>query len=229
MKYRASRPLYAFLLTIAFACYARAQNQPVPAVPQDVRAFAARYVAAINARDAAGIRALYSAKSLACITPQNRDYYDALMPVHATDRVPPGYTISLLPVNENNVKGLAAYATFPVKPLNELHIDYQQGEQGGQVIIYLVRENGRWVADFPCATEAALKQYHDDAPERKALEAHYQALADAIQQPLRNELIALLRDHKNSTAITRYQQASKQDIKTSMFVIHDLDEQLDAH
>lgn len=169
MKYSASRPVYAgFLLAIAFACCAHAQNQPVPRpVPEDVRAFAARYVAAINARDASGIRALYSAKSLACITPQTKDFYDAVMPVHATDDVPAGYTISLLPVNEDNVKALAASETFPVKPLNELHIDYQQGEQSGTVIIWLVRENGRWGGDFPCATEAALKQIATRRPSAK--------------------------------------------------------------
>jgi hypothetical protein len=43
MKYLARRPVCVLLLTIAFACCANAQNQ---AVPEDVRAFAARYVAA---------------------------------------------------------------------------------------------------------------------------------------------------------------------------------------
>ena len=226
MKYSARRPVCGFLLTIAFAWCANAQNQ---AVREDVRAFAARYVAAINAKDAARILAMYNSKSLACITPQTKDFYDAVMPVHASDHVPADYTISLLPVNENNLKALADSETFPVKPLNELHIDYQQGEDSGSVVIYLVRENGRWVGDFPCATEMALKRYRDEAPQRRKLEAHYKALADGIQQPLRGELIAMLRDHKRGRAITRYHEASGQDYKTSIYVINDLVQQLDAH
>jgi hypothetical protein len=227
MKYSARRPVCCFLLTIAFAWCANAQNQ---AVPDDVRAFAARYVAAINAKDAARILAMYDSKALACITPQTKDFYDAVMPVHASNHVPAGYTISLLPVNENNLQALLAdFEPLPVKPLNELHIDYQQGEENGSVIIYLARENGRWVGDFPCAKKIALKQYRDEAPERKELFAHYKALADGIQQPLRDQLIAMLRDHKRSSALTRYHEASGQDYKTSVHVINDLVEQLDAH
>jgi hypothetical protein len=226
MKYSASQPVCCFLLMIAFAWCANAQSQVVPA---EVRAFAARYVAAINAKDAARIRAMYNAKSLACITPQNQDFYDAVMPVHSSDHVPADYKISMQPVNDDNLKALAASETFPVEPLKELHIDYLQGEESGTVILWLIQENDRWVGDFPCATEAAPKRYHDQAHKRKELEAHYKALADGIQQPLRGELIALLRDHKRSSALTRYREASGQDYKTSIFVINDLVEQLDAH
>lgn len=226
MKYSARRPVCCILLTIAIASYANAQNQ---AVPEDVRVFAARYAAAINAKDAARIRAMYNSKSLACITPQTREFYDAVMPVHSSDHVPADHTVSLLPVNEDNLKALADSQTFPVKPLKELHIDYQQGEESGTVVIWLARENGRWVGDFPCATETALKKYRDEAPQRKELEAHYKVLADGIQQPLRGELIAMLRDHKRSSALTRYRESSGQDYKTSLFVINDLVQQLDAH
>jgi hypothetical protein len=226
MKYSIRRSVCCVLLMIAFASRANAQNQ---AVPEDVRAFATRYVAAINAKDASRVLAMYNSKSLACITPQTKEFYDAVMPVHSSDHVPAGYMISLLPVNEDNLKALADSETFPVKPLNEVHIDYQQGEESGTVVIWLTRENGRWVGDFPCATETALKRYRDQAPQRKELEAHYKAVADGIQQPLRSELIAMLRDHKHSSAVTRYHEASGQDYKTSMYVINDLVQQLDAH
>jgi len=224
MKYSARRPLYVFLLTLAFACCASAQTQPVP---EDVRAFAARYVAAINAGDAARILAMYNSQSLACITPENKDFYDTVMPIHPSDHVPPGYTVSLLPVNQDTLRVLADTETFPIKPLNELHIDYQQGEESGTVILWLVRENGRLMGDFPCATESALKQYRDQAPQRRELEAHYKSLAAGIQQPLRDELLALLRDHKRSSAITRYREASGQDYKTAIFVLNDLAQQRD--
>lgn len=226
MKYSSHRAVCCILLAIAFASCANAQSEVVPA---EVRAFAARYVAAVNAKDATRIRAMYNAKSLACITPQNLDYYDAGMPVLARDHVPADYRISMLPVNEDNLKALADTETFPVKPLKELHIYYQQGEEYGTVVLWLIQENGHWVGDFPCATEAALKQYHDEAPQRKELLAHYKALADGIQQPLRGELITLLSDHKRSSALTRYREASGQDYKTSIFVLNDLVEQLDAH
>jgi hypothetical protein len=226
MKYSARRPLCYILLAIAFACCTNAQNQVVPA---EVRVFAAHYVAAINAKDAAQILAMYNSKSLACVTPETKDFYDAMIPVYSGDHVPASYTVSLVPVNEDNLKALADSETFPVKPLRELHIDYQQGEESGTVLVFLVQEDGRWVGDFPCATEAALKRYRDEAPQRKELEAHYKALANGIQQPLRGELTAMLRDHKRSSAVGRYHESSGQDYKTSMFVINDLEQQLDGH
>jgi hypothetical protein len=191
-------------------------------VPDDVRAFAARYVAAMNAKDVVRIHAMFDSQSLACITPQTKEFYDGAMAVSLRDHVPAGYIVSLLPVNEDNVKALAASQTFPVKPLSELHIDYQEGDDGGQIIIWLARENGRLVGDFPCATESALKEFRDDAPKRKEFEARYKALADGIPKPLRGELIAMLRDHKTSSAIDRYHVLSGQDVQTSMYVINEL-------
>jgi hypothetical protein len=226
MKYSALQSLCCILLIIAFATSANAQDQ---VVPEEVRAFATRYVAAINARDASQILAMYNSKSLACITPQNQDFYDSVIPIHSSDHVPADYTIALLPVNEGNLKALSASFRFPVNPMKELHINYQQGEEGGMVIIWLIQENGRWVGDFPCATETALKQYRDGAPKRKAAEAHYKALADGIKQPLRGELIAMLRDHRKPSAVNRYHESSGQDFQTSMYVINDLAQQPDTH
>jgi hypothetical protein len=39
----------------------------------------------------------------------------------------------------------------------------------------------------------------------------------------------MLRDHKHSSALARYREASGQDFKTSIYVINDLEQQLDAH
>src|SRR5258707_15639159 len=118
---------------------------------------------------------------------------------------------------------MADSQTFIGNAVNELHIDYQQGEESGTIVIWLAGENGRWVGDFPCATETALKRYREQAPQRKELEAHYKALADSFQQSIRNELIVMLRDHKHSSALARYCESSGQDFNTSIYVINDFE------
>ena len=88
--------------------------------------------------------------------------------------------------------------------------------------MYLIHENGRWFYDLPCATDAAIKQYRDNAAANEAALAHYKALASEIKEPLRSELLGLLRAHETGTATDRYHQATGQDYKTSMYVINAL-------
>ena len=88
--------------------------------------------------------------------------------------------------------------------------------------MYLIHENGRWFYDSPCATGAAIKEYRDNAAANEALLAHYKAVAQEIKEPLRSELLGLLRAHKTGTATDRYHEATKQDYKTSMYVMNAL-------
>lgn len=220
MRFAIPRAICAFVFGFAFVSGVQAQNQ---AVPGDVKAFVTQYVAAFNAKDVARLESMYHPKSAACITPENKDYYDGALAVQMRDPIPANYTISMMTPNENNLKALESMGlSWPVKPAQELHIDYQQGDDVGSVIVWLVQEHGRWIADFPCATDAAIKQFHDGAAERKAAEARYKALADAIKDPLRSELLGMLRAHETGRATDRYHGATGQDYKTSMFVINEL-------
>jgi hypothetical protein len=198
---------------------AQAQDRPSPA---EAKAFAAHYVAAMNAKDVARLLTFYHPKSAACITPETKDYYDGAMKVSVSESIPPNYTFSVMAVNEGNLKAIESMARFPVKPTSEMHIDYQQGDDVGSVVLWLAQENGRWFADQPCATEQTLKEFRDGAAARQEAMAHYKSLADGIKDPLRSELIAMLRKHETGSATDRYHEASGQDMKTSMFVINEL-------
>jgi hypothetical protein len=213
--------IFAMALTFASAFEVRAQNATVPA---DVKAFAAQYVAAFNAKNEARLLSLNLPQSRACITPANKDIYDSLLFMQMRGRIPPSYLLSLMPVNEGNLKALADVEYFPVKPERELHIDYQYPEtnDGGQIVLWLVRENGRWMADFPCMTAHGIKNYRDNAAARE----HYKVLAAAIKEPLRSQLLAMLRAHQTGEAEERYQKATGSDMRTSMLVINALGDQM---
>ncbi len=219
MKFAKRRFLCLMLVSLCLACYARAQSRAPQA---DVKTFVTEYVAAFDAKDAARLQALYESKSRACIAAEDKEFYDFSLAVMWQDTIPPKYTFTVSAVNENNLKAIETFGWFPLKPTHELHIDYQQGDDSGTVIVYLVRENGRWLADQPCATEQTVKQFRDGAPARKAAEAHYKALARAIREPLRSQLVALLREHKTGDAIERYKKASGTDGQTAMLVIDQL-------
>jgi hypothetical protein len=198
---------------------AEAQDQPSPA---EAKAFAAQYVAASNAKDKPRVLSLFHPKSVACITPETKDFYDGAMEVSMRETIPADYKFTVMPVNQENLKAIESMGRFPVTPTSEMHIDYQQGDDAGSVVLWLVRENGRWFADQPCASEQTLKQFRDGAAARKEAEARYKMLADGIKDPLRSELIAMLHKHETGSATDRYHQASGQDMQTSMFVINEL-------
>jgi hypothetical protein len=200
-----------------------AQNQPSPA---EAKALAAQYVAAANAKDIPRLLTLYHPKSAACITPDTKDYYDWALGVSMRDSIPADYRFTVMAVNEGNRKGIESMARFPVNPTSEMHIDYQQGNDVGSVVLWLAQENGRWFADQPCVTEQSLKIFRDGAAARKEAQARYKSLADGIKDPLRSELMGMLGKHDTAAAIDRYRQASGQNTTTSMLVINELKAEL---
>lgn len=219
LKFVKRRFLWLILISLCAACYAHAQTQVTQA---DAKAFVTEYVAAYNSKDAARLQGLYDSKSRACFTGEGKDFYDGAMAAMSRDPIPAKYTFKVSAINEINMKAMESFGRFALKPTRELHIDYQQGDDVGSVIVYLVQENGRWRADQPCASEQSLKQFRDDAPARKEREAHFKSLANSIQEPLRSQLTALVREHKTAQAIDRYKKASGQDSQTAMLVIHQL-------
>ncbi len=219
MKLVKRRSLWLILISLCAACYGRAQSQVSQA---DTKAFVTEYVAAYNSKNAARLQGLYDSKSRACFAGEGKDFYDGALEIMWRDPIPAKYTFKVSALNEINMKAMESFGQFALKPTRELHIDYQQGDDLGSVIVYLVQENDRWRADQPCASEQSLKEFRDNAPARKEREAHFKSLADSIQEPLRAHLTALLREHKTAEAIDRYKEASGQDGQTAMLVINQL-------
>lgn len=194
------------------------------AAPPDVKAFAAQYVAAYNSKDQARLMSLYLPESRACITPANQDVYDELASLNRRNVVAPGYLLSFTPVNESNLRALASQVYFTVKPERELNIDYQfpNTNDGGQLVLWLVRRDGRWWSDFPCMTAQGLKDFRDSAAAR----AKYKGMAASIREPLRSQLLAMLRQHQLGEAEQRYQKAVGCDRRAAVLVIFALQDQL---
>ena len=72
------------------------------------------------------------------IAPENKSFYDDEMAVRWRDPIPPNYTFKISPVNENNLKAIEQLGPLPVRPDQELQIDYQEGDDSGSIVIYLV-------------------------------------------------------------------------------------------
>lgn len=208
------------VLALLIAPHLFAQND----APPDVRAFAAQYVAAFNAKDHARVESLCVPESRACITPANHDAYDAVLATDMLDPVPSQYQLSFMAVNQGNLKAVSTLGRFPVQPERELHIDYQypNSNDGGQIDLYLVRRDGRWLSDFPCMNAASIQSVRDNIKGRE----RFKAMAAAINEPLRSQLLTMLRAHQSGEAESKYQQVQGGDMRTAMLVIDELKEEV---
>jgi hypothetical protein len=203
---------------------AKIANQPAT-INESVK----QYVAAINARDLAAYRSLASYKSLACVNAQSHDFYDRMFHVDLRHPIPADYKFTAKVVGKDDDLGFAGYAVFPARPTQQVQIDYTQGvENSGSVMFWLIQDRGGWSQVFPCATGETLEKFKAKLPEIKANEEKTKALVAGLTEPLRNELIALLKQGKSSTAASRYAQSTGHDHETGMFVVEELEYQLDS-
>lgn len=195
--------------------------------PATIQELVSRYVAANNAQDAGVMNALLHPKSLACITPENRDFYDRADAVSMRQPIPADYKFTDTVLMGKDVPPLNGYATFPLPPTHQIQIEYTSGaENSGTVMMWLVGENGRWYKDDPCVNADIVKQFHDDLPNIKAREQATKDLVAQIQEPLLSELKSLLKEGKGATASKRYGAATGKDGDTSLAVIEELEFQL---
>lgn len=195
--------------------------------PSSIKELVSRYVAANNAQDANAMNALLHPKSLACITPENGDFYDRAVAVSMRQPIPSDYHFTDTALGEKDALPVYAYGTFPIRPNHQIQIEYSSGaESSGTVIFWLVSENGHWYKDDPCANPDVIKQFHDDLPNIKAREQATKALVAQIQEPLLSELKSLLKQGKSATASRRYAQATGKNGDTSGMVIDELEYQL---
>jgi len=197
--------------------------------PATINEFVKQCVAAINARDLAAYRSLASSKSLACINDESHDFYGRMFHVDLRHPIPADYKFTTKEVGKDDDIGYGGYAVFPLRPSQQVQIDYTQGmENSGTVIFWLVQDHGGWSDVFPCATAETLQKFKAKLPEIKANEEKTKALIAGLTEPLRSELIALLKQGKSNTAATRYAQSTGHDHETGMFVVEELEYQLDS-
>ena len=155
-------------------------------VPPEVRSFAAQYVAAINAKDFTRLRSYFVPQSRACITPENKEVYDSVLAMQFTDHIPRAYVLTQMAVNQSNLRALSDVQYLPVKPERELRIDYHYPgtNDGGVVVLWLARQDGRWMDDRPCITAHGIKVYRENSAARRA----YWHAARATNRPGRVSL-----------------------------------------
>jgi hypothetical protein len=212
-------------LALLPAASAGAQGREVP-IEAGHRIFVAEYVAAVNARDAERFRRLVHPKSLACVSDANRDFYDAWVARAFRHTLPDTYRLTSVKALPPNTPPIVppGMAIDPVPPTHQIQIDVQTAPYRFVVILLQVtRSAGAWLQVMPCPTAEGLAAFRAAKQKGAARDARVKALAAALADPLRAEILALVKAGKKIDAVKHYQAASGEDLTTAKSVVEALD------
>lgn len=214
---RFTTPLLTLALVGGPAASASAQNGN-PAQQQLVQS----YVAAVRSHDPARVLALFHPKVLACRNDSTHDYFDYLASQNLR-QVPLGkYTSSVSPLPASGPPAIlpATMFKYPVQPTYQMQLDWNNSPTRSVTVMRnIAAQDGRWFMVEACPSAEGMKFFRDNLARRQQQQAHVQALAAKVKDPLRSQLRALLKQGRKIDAARKYQAATGADLTTAVQVV----------
>jgi hypothetical protein len=209
---------YLLLLTaLSVAAGAQAKS------PDDL---ARRYVEAAKARSAERQLALYHPAVTACFdkNPWYRDHIkaNAERSVTAGAKFTDGYRADVRPVHGPTPVYLLPDSLFsyPVQATHQLDILSREGpETATAAVLFIVDTRSGWYALIPCPKPGAEAWVEGQLSTRSRQQARADSLASTLADPLRSELLELLRARKKVSAVFRYIDVAHVDTSTAYLVV----------
>jgi hypothetical protein len=193
-------------------------------------AFISQYVSAITSRSKAELKKLLHPKVLACMTEENRDFFDFMIDreIGYSEALRGGYTIMRL-------EGFNSDPSFSppeelyyhsVAPTQEYQLDINQAIRGRSVslIRQIVFADDRWFGVMVCPTTKGLELFRADLVEEQQQKVLVRDRVKKMAAPLLARLKVLLAQRHRVEAIELYQSESQSDLKVAHLVIDALEE-----
>ena len=188
------------------------------------RAFVAKFVDAVN-RGAAARLPLVHGNARACATGTVGEWWNVSVARQAKEGVPAQYRWTLTPIPANDQPPFAEGFDYTVRPTHVLQIDMRPKPYTFRtMLVRLARDGDRWAEVVPCAKPAMQARIRATL-EAKAMQAErVKALVAAMPAPLREKVLAEIRDGRSVTAAKTYAQESGEDLTTATEVVELLEE-----
>jgi hypothetical protein len=190
------------------------------------RVFADAYLAAVTGSDVNKYKALLHPRTRACMNAENADYFSSIFK-RRINKVPlsPKTSVETLPDTVPFLKMFEDHGYHhPVQPTHAIHIDIATtGNSLFSISAFSVLENGKWYEILPCPTAKALEQMRITRARNDSITARAKVLAQELRDPLRAEILALLKDDQSIKAGKRYAEVEKVDYNTARLVIEALE------
>jgi hypothetical protein len=211
-----------FLLTSCGKFVARQNISPEAARQQ----FAQNYIAAIQSRDPNRLKVLLHPQVLAC--KNFAEFFEATKETAMEEQPAPGYRVTFSPLTGDSKVPLLPpdKFTYPVQPGYQLRIDWNRSADGSSIasiIQPLAEKDGTWFLVYPCPNDEGMKFTHERFIEGQEQMERARTLVSQLQDPLKTELLVLLKQGQKIEAVKKYQSATGADLSTAVQVINALE------
>ena len=204
------------------------------------------YIAATRSHDVDAIKRLLHPKALACITPDNVDFYTVMFESLASRRVPERFDLKVTAVDPAMLSGRAAFywgpdSSLPVIPQREISIRYSQkadaARQGCRKfhlvadtqmihLLDVVEDGGQARLVVGCVGAQTLERFRKKPEEEAKAADRVRTLFQQLSPELKQRLAALVKAGQTVSAIQTYQAESKQSMSDANRVVDMLCDEL---
>lgn len=182
--------------------------------------FAKEFVDTINSKNTGRRLALLHPGSRACINARTQPYYDWIFTRQSRHVIPAAYKVTTSPVPGDAPLMSDGRSDYPLRPTQQLQIDFETGPyRSTSIVLLIARDGAAWREVLPCPRPEAVAHIKEAEARRVDHDHRVRSLVAGLADPLRAEVIALAREGRRIDAIKKYREASGEDLSTAKSVV----------
>jgi hypothetical protein len=186
------------------------------------RKFAQAYLSAVTGPDIERYKVLLHPATRACMNSDNADFFALIFKRRVGHvAVSPRLSVEKVPEKYEMFDAMSARGwTYPVHPTQIFHIEVaSKGTKQSEIMAFGALDRGVWYEVLPCPSAKALSDMRASEQKEAVERAKARELAAAMRDPLRAELLALLKADRPVSAANRYVEAMHVDLTTATRVV----------
>jgi hypothetical protein len=190
------------------------------------RTFAEAYLAALTGSDIERYKRLLHPATRACMNKDNADYFDMIFKRRVGKvATSPRLSVEKLPEKFEMFDAMSARGwIYTVRPTHAFYIELAtRGASLSSIPVFGALDKGAWYEVLPCPSAMAMGDLRLTQQKNDPETAKVRELAASMRDPLRAEVLALLKADKPVRAARRYAEAMHVDLTLAARVVDALD------
>ena len=195
---------------------------PEETITSAQRAFAKKYVEALDAEDSAKMRALIAPDSLKCFDQSKQAFLDAWIQKQFRREIPANNMISVMALPPDMYK-VSKMATYPMRGTHLMAFEFKNTDGSTITLNQTIgEEGGAWYLAVPCPTAAGMNRFAKLQQIRAMSRERAEIAYGKLKEPVKSQLLALIAKHDNAGAWKLCAQSLHVDFLTAQGVVDKL-------
>ena len=234
MRHTKSSLVLALTLVVSVTSVLAAQNRtrfgdtwPTTDLTPAQSKFAKAYLAAVTGSDIELYKRLLHPATRACLNTETAAFFQTVFDRRVGRKAPNAkLSVETLPAKFAMFDAFATQGmVYAVRPTHAFYIDLVSTQTKDESIIaFSALDHGVWYEVLPCPTAKALDDMKQAQATRAVEMVKARQLAASLKEPLRGEILALVKQDRRMRAATRYADATHVDVNLARRVIDALEE-----